>query len=140
MVGLQPSLDAGLIPPLILFSIPIYLVASRLYKSFSGSTTTKAYDPSTGIGRGAPGFQTNTRRVKLPAELVARIKRGEEVSAEEVTAALEKQKRLDQDQGDSLSNEGQDKDKTWNVPESVDQDWLPKQQQSGGNASRRRKR
>ncbi|AYO42284.1 hypothetical protein DNF11_1334 [Malassezia restricta CBS 7877] len=45
------------------------------------------YDPKTGLGRGAPGFQTNVKRVALPAELVARIRAGEQVSAEEITAA-----------------------------------------------------
>ncbi|WFD22968.1 hypothetical protein MEQU1_001652 [Malassezia equina] len=48
---------------------------------------TGAYDPRTGLGRGAPGFQTNVQRVALPAELVARIRAGEQVSAEEITAA-----------------------------------------------------
>lgn len=57
-----------------------------------------SYDPSTGLGRGAPGFrtywvltaETNVRRVALPADLVARIRAGEQVSAEEITAAQER--------------------------------------------------
>lgn len=60
---------------------------------------TGKYDPNTGLGRGAPGFrmcirlttaETNVRRVALPADLVARIRAGEQVSAEEITAAQER--------------------------------------------------
>ncbi|PWN24688.1 hypothetical protein BDZ90DRAFT_262909 [Jaminaea rosea] len=47
------------------------------------------YDPKTGIGRGAPGFQTNVTRIAVPAHIVARIRAGEDVSAEEITAAQE---------------------------------------------------
>ncbi|KAK4054079.1 hypothetical protein OIV83_001104 [Microbotryomycetes sp. JL201] len=139
MVGF-PSIDASLIPPLIILSIPAYLLASRLYNALvnpSSSSSSRPYDPATGIGRGAPGFQTNTRKVQLPAELVARIKRGEEVSAEEVTAALDKQA---QQQEEQQMHAGQI-ERTRRVPERVDQDWLPKQQgASGGAGGRRRKR
>ncbi|KAE8224272.1 hypothetical protein CF319_g2810 [Tilletia indica] len=46
-----------------------------------------AYDPKTGIGRGAPGFQTGVKRVAVPAALAARIRAGEQVSPEEIEAA-----------------------------------------------------
>lgn len=55
--------------------------------------STGAYDPATGLGRGAPGFrklyltETNVKRIALPADIVARIRAGEQVSAEEITAA-----------------------------------------------------
>ena len=55
-----------------------------------------AYDPATGIGRGAPGFrksrltETNVKRIALPADIVARIRAGEEVSAEEITLAQQR--------------------------------------------------
>ncbi|CAD6893895.1 unnamed protein product [Tilletia controversa] len=45
------------------------------------------YDPKTGIGRGAPGFQTSVKRVAVPAALAARIRAGEQVSPEEIEAA-----------------------------------------------------
>ncbi|KAF7299166.1 hypothetical protein MIND_00865300 [Mycena indigotica] len=41
-----------------------------------------------GIGKGAPGFQTSVRKVRVPPEIMERIRRGEDVSAEEVTAAM----------------------------------------------------
>lgn len=58
--------------------------------------STGAYDPTTGIGRGAPGFrksrltETNVKRIALPADIVARIRAGEQVSAEEITAAQQR--------------------------------------------------
>lgn len=76
------------------------VVAGALYAlyRFAGGKPrpgTGAYDPATGLGRGAPGFrmclfltpETNVRQVALPADLVARIRAGEQVSAEEITAA-----------------------------------------------------
>lgn len=53
----------------------------------------QAYDPKTGLGRGAPGFQTNIKRIAVPPEIIARIRAGEEVSAEEITRAQEKMQR-----------------------------------------------
>jgi len=40
-----------------------------------------------GIGKGAPGFQTNVRRIRVTPEIAARLRRGEEVSPEEIAAA-----------------------------------------------------
>ncbi|KAF8899807.1 hypothetical protein CPB84DRAFT_1780032 [Gymnopilus junonius] len=40
-----------------------------------------------GIGKGAPGFQTNVRRVRVTPEIAARIRRGEDVSPAEIEAA-----------------------------------------------------
>jgi hypothetical protein len=41
----------------------------------------------TGIGKGAPGFLTGVKRVAVPPEIVARLRRGEDVSPEEIEAA-----------------------------------------------------
>ncbi|KIK65726.1 hypothetical protein GYMLUDRAFT_39236 [Collybiopsis luxurians FD-317 M1] len=43
-----------------------------------------------GIGKGAPGFQTNVRRIRVTPEIAARIRRGEEVTPEEIAAAAAK--------------------------------------------------
>ncbi|KAG6919652.1 hypothetical protein DXG01_003516 [Tephrocybe rancida] len=40
-----------------------------------------------GIGKGAPGFQTNVRQVRVTPAIAARIRRGETVSPEEIAAA-----------------------------------------------------
>ncbi|THU91471.1 hypothetical protein K435DRAFT_727234 [Dendrothele bispora CBS 962.96] len=40
-----------------------------------------------GIGKGAPGFQTSVRRIRVTPEIAARIRRGEEVSPDEIAKA-----------------------------------------------------
>ncbi|KAJ7288539.1 hypothetical protein C8J57DRAFT_1460047 [Mycena rebaudengoi] len=35
----------------------------------------------------APGFQTNVRKIRVPPELMARIRRGEDVSPDEISVA-----------------------------------------------------
>ncbi|KAJ7270407.1 hypothetical protein C8J57DRAFT_1012579, partial [Mycena rebaudengoi] len=40
-----------------------------------------------GIWKGAPGFQTNVRKIRVPPELMARIRGGEDVSPHEIAAA-----------------------------------------------------
>ncbi|KAH8825303.1 hypothetical protein DL96DRAFT_175935 [Flagelloscypha sp. PMI_526] len=74
-----PSLLWITIPPVVLISVfwirKWYLARQlRLY----------------GIGKGAKGFQTNVRQVRITPEIRARIERGENVSAEEIAAAAEK--------------------------------------------------
>lgn len=60
-------------------------------------TTSNAYDPKTGLGRGAPGFQTNIKRIAVPPEIMARIRAGEDVSADEITAAQDKMRREEEE-------------------------------------------
>ncbi|KAF8577905.1 hypothetical protein K439DRAFT_1363564 [Ramaria rubella] len=43
----------------------------------------------TGIGRGAPGFQTSVRRIAVTPEIAARLRAGEHVPPEEIAAAQE---------------------------------------------------
>ena len=64
----------------------------------------KEYDPKTGIGKGAPGFTTNVRKVAVPPEIMARIRAGEQVSGEEITAAQEKMKREEEKREKGESN------------------------------------
>ncbi|GAA6005917.1 hypothetical protein JCM10207_007274 [Rhodosporidiobolus poonsookiae] len=85
-------MDTSLLPPLLLLSLPVAYLSYRVYASLA-SPSKRAYNPQTGLGRGAPGFQTAVKRVAIPPALAARIRAGEEVSAEEVTAALEAEKQ-----------------------------------------------
>ncbi|KAK9893776.1 hypothetical protein P389DRAFT_174638 [Cystobasidium minutum MCA 4210] len=56
------------------FSLPIipilFVIAWKLgifnWGLFPADPRKQAYDPKTGIGRGAPGFQTNVRRIAVP--------------------------------------------------------------------------
>ncbi|KAJ3930823.1 MAG: hypothetical protein NXY57DRAFT_1049303 [Lentinula lateritia] len=74
-----PSLLWVIIPPVILLSAYVtrkWYLARRLRLH--------------GIGKGAPGFQTNVRRIRVTPEIAARIRRGEEVSPDEIAAASAK--------------------------------------------------
>jgi hypothetical protein len=62
------------IPPSIYF-VRSYLQKRRLQKH--------------GIGKGAPGFQTGVRQIRVTPEIAARLRRGEQVSPEEIAAASE---------------------------------------------------
>jgi len=42
----------------------------------------------TGFGKGAPGFMTNTRQLKVTPEIAARLRNGEHVPPEEIEAAV----------------------------------------------------
>ena len=49
----------------------------------------------------APGFQTSVKRIRVTPEIAARIRRGEEVSPEEIEAASRKAD-LNQDDDESM--------------------------------------
>jgi hypothetical protein len=71
------ALDRGI----ALLAIPsIYIYVSRALAARKLKKT--------GIGKGAPGFLTSVKRVAVPPEIAARIRRGEEVSPEEISAAI----------------------------------------------------
>ncbi|KAG7444231.1 uncharacterized protein BT62DRAFT_934411 [Guyanagaster necrorhizus] len=46
-----------------------------------------------GIGKGAPGFQTGVRRVRVTPDIATRIQRGEEVSPEEIAESIARAER-----------------------------------------------
>jgi len=133
----RTQVDSPLVPSLLLLSLPAAYVAYRLYRTVLSSlpASSRPYDPKTGVGRGAPGFQTGVRRVAIPPALAARIRAGEEVSAEEVTAALEEEKaRLDREEAAQRDDEDRVK-----VPEGVDEEWLPAGALKKGKARQRKK-
>lgn len=108
-----------------------------------------------GIGRGAPGFLTGVKKVALPRDIAERIKRGEEVSAEEVTLALERE-RAKAEGGEveepaeemkgrkARAKRVHEEPRPLKVPEGVDEEWLPKGATtvggSGAGKGRRRKK
>ena len=99
---------------LVLASLSPYILPGKHQRHGAGS---QAYDPRTGIGRGAPGFQTNVTKVAIPPDIAARIRAGEDVSAEEITQALEDVKA------------GRYKPKA----EREREEWLPQGVSSGAN-------
>ncbi|KAF9525731.1 hypothetical protein CPB83DRAFT_870726 [Crepidotus variabilis] len=56
-----------------------------------------------GIGKGAPGFQTGVKQVRVTPEIAARIRRGEEVSPNEIAAAS---KKADEEEARKATNGG----------------------------------
>lgn len=139
------AFDMSLLPPLLMVGLPVAFVGYRIYRFLSsgagaGTTTARRnYDPKTGLGRGAPGFQTGVKRVAIPPALAARIRAGEEVSAEEVTEAIEAEReRLAQEEAAEAAKANKVK-----LPENVDEDWLPAGMTDvgkGKGATRRKKK
>ena len=137
-----------LIPPIIFFAVPLTLASYRIYTYLFPSSPPNTYDPTTGLGRGAPGFQTGSRKVSLPLHIAARIRLGEEVTADEVTEALAlERERLEREERDEEERRERERRgvKTMKVPETVDEEWLPKGAtviggQKGAGGARRRKK
>lgn len=127
-------MDAQLVAVGLVVSVPLLFAVYKVYSnltSLSAATKKKQQqgsDSDTFIGRGAPGFATGSKRVALPRELAERIRRGEEVSAEEVTAALERVQRGE-------TEEQTQKPKDDFLPEGV-----ATSRTASGSGSRRRKR
>lgn len=86
----------------------------------------------------------------IPRALAERIRAGEDVSAEEVTEALDaerariekEEKEAEQAAAAAAAGRAGRETKTMKVPESVDESWLPAgaTKVGGGNAARRRKK
>ncbi|EGG01836.1 uncharacterized protein MELLADRAFT_110697 [Melampsora larici-populina 98AG31] len=97
-------MDLELIPIYLITSIPFFLIVYLLLKLYN-SHQLKQKKLSQGIGRGVAGFQTGVRRVAVPQEILDRIRRGEEVSAEEITRAQEKMATKSRDQSSAGSDD-----------------------------------
>ncbi|KAJ7645505.1 hypothetical protein DFH06DRAFT_1211544 [Mycena polygramma] len=71
-------------PSLLWITIPsVLLVSSYFIRKWYLARRLRVH----GIGKGAPGFQTNVRRIRVTPEIKARLMRGEEVSPDEIAAA-----------------------------------------------------
>ncbi|BGP25483.1 hypothetical protein Rt10032_c04g2068 [Rhodotorula toruloides] len=142
-MGALSSVDPSLIPPFLLASLPLAYLSYRFYKRLINIAPSQLpYDPNTGIGRGAPGFQTGVRKVAIPKDLMERIKRGEEVSAEEITRGIELERERLAKEESSEASAGGEKGERRKVPANVDEEWLPISATgaSGKAKSRRRKK
>ncbi|MBW0477948.1 hypothetical protein O181_017663 [Austropuccinia psidii MF-1] len=108
------DMDFSLIPIYLVLAVPVALLSYYIYRTYQESLT-KKNNLKKGIGRGVSGFQTGVRRVAVPPEIMERIRRGEEVSGEEITRAQERLAAASKQQDTSPRNQ-----KT-----SFDEDWLP---------------
>lgn len=76
------------------------------------------------------GFQTGVKRIPIPKELAERIKRGDQVSGEEITAAQEREKlaSASASSGKKSAKKGSSSAAATpnrKLPAGVDQGWLP---------------
>lgn len=117
-------MDLELIPIYLITSIPFFLIVYLLLKIYN-SYQLKQKKLSQGIGRGVAGFQTGVRRVAVPQEILDRIRRGEEVSAEEITRAQEKMAMKSKDQSSTGSDDDANGKSKTKATSKVDEDWLP---------------
>ncbi|CAA7268450.1 unnamed protein product [Cyclocybe aegerita] len=83
----MPSNSPEQYPSLLWITIPPILLLSAYYvREWYLARRLRLH----GIGKGAPGFQTGVRRVRITPDVAARIRRGEDVSPEEIEAASRK--------------------------------------------------
>ena len=129
------------IPSVLVPLIIVGAVASRFFGAGSKRGYTGKYDPKTGLGRGGPGFrkfsfamnpvfgavvltcaslkrwnattETGVKRVAVTPEIAARMRAGEQVSAEEIEASIARAQSQSQASSSAVRNP------------NVDQDWLP---------------
>ncbi|KNZ48021.1 hypothetical protein VP01_596g6 [Puccinia sorghi] len=100
-----------MIPIYLVICIPILILINHLNKK----RVEKQEKLKKGIGRGVAGFQTGVRRVAIPAEIMERIRRGEDVSGEEITRAQERIASMNNNSNNSKLDH----------KKNVDQQWLP---------------
>ncbi|TFK29064.1 hypothetical protein FA15DRAFT_752865 [Coprinopsis marcescibilis] len=90
----RPVIRVEEYPSMLWITVPsVFLVSAYFIRKWYLSYRLKVH----GIGRGAKGFQTNVRKVRVTPEIAARIRRGEDVSAEEIAAASAKMDELERE-------------------------------------------
>ncbi|EFP75523.2 uncharacterized protein PGTG_00854 [Puccinia graminis f. sp. tritici CRL 75-36-700-3] len=124
-------MDTSMIPIYLVICIPILILINYLNRA----RIEKAEKLKKGIGRGVAGFQTGVRRVAIPPEIMERIRRGEEVSGEEITRAQERMNALNDN-----NNNGGSKSEDSNKKKNVDQQWLPPSSSQSPNGKKLKQR
>jgi len=80
--GVMEWLDPALLPVYGIAGIALFVLGRYIDNKFIRPPS------KTGFGKGAPGFMTNTRQIKVTPDIAARLRRGEQVSPEEIDAAV----------------------------------------------------
>ncbi|KAA1074011.1 hypothetical protein PGT21_007093 [Puccinia graminis f. sp. tritici] len=125
-------MDTSMIPIYLVICIPILILINYLNRA----RIEKAERLKKGIGRGVAGFQTGVRRVAIPPEIMERIRRGEEVSGEEITRAQERMNALN----NNNNHNDQSKSEDCNKKKNVDQQWLPPSSSQSPNGKKLKQR
>ncbi|CAE6503336.1 unnamed protein product [Rhizoctonia solani] len=74
-------LDPSLLPAYVVAAAAVYYIGRYVDNNYIRPPS------KTGFGKGAPGFQTSVKKVVITPELAERLRRGEEVTPEEIAAA-----------------------------------------------------
>jgi len=102
---------------------------TRMNSDPRGEGFNQKYDPKTGIGKGAPGFQTSVKRIAVTPEIAARMRAGEQVSQEEIAEAVAR----------AQSSASSSTTHTASKPQ-VEDEWLPETVTKKSTNRRTRKR
>lgn len=74
----------------------------------------------------APGFQTNVRRLRVTPDIAARLRRGEEVSPEEIAASSVRAEEEERRGADATPPESKrEEPKKKDAPSEPTNEWLP---------------
>jgi hypothetical protein len=76
-----------------------------------------------GYNKTAPGFQTNVRQIRVTPEIAARLRRGEQVSPEEIARASSLAEQPGKN-GNAVQNQAKGKSSE-NVEDLPPNEWLP---------------
>ncbi|KAJ7855888.1 hypothetical protein B0H14DRAFT_3865099 [Mycena olivaceomarginata] len=80
----MPATVADEPPSLLWITIPsVLLISGYFVRKWYLARRLRVH----GIGKGAPGFQTGVRKIRVSPEIMARIRAGEDVSPDEIAAA-----------------------------------------------------
>ncbi|KAG6879820.1 hypothetical protein C0992_011103 [Termitomyces sp. T32_za158] len=125
-------------PSLLWITIPAVLIISAYYaRKWYNARQLTVY----GIGKGAPGFQTNVRKVRVTPEIAARLQRGEQVSPEEIARAAAEAEADDgtQEPYNSLAGRGVVEEVQLGKEQEVNE-WLPESIKNPNKRSKGKKR
>jgi hypothetical protein len=127
-------MDTSMVPIYLVICIPILILINYLNRA----RIEKAEKLKKGIGRGVAGFQTGVRRVAIPPEIMERIRRGEEVSGEEITRAQERMSNALNN--NNIKHDGDSKSEDNNTKKNVDHQWLPPSSSPSPNGKKLKQR
>ncbi|PBK97992.1 hypothetical protein ARMGADRAFT_1009902, partial [Armillaria gallica] len=120
-------------PSLLWIAVPsVLLVSAYFARKWYLARKLKVH----GIGKGAPGFQTGVRRVRVTPDIAARIQRGEEVSPEEIAESIAHAEREEKNGPPSTGAPT----KTRSPPPEPVNEWLPESLSSPKKQGKRRRK
>ncbi|PBK67292.1 hypothetical protein ARMSODRAFT_1020765 [Armillaria solidipes] len=120
-------------PSLLWIAVPsVLLVSAYFARKWYLARKLKVH----GIGKGAPGFQTGVRRVRVTPDIAARIQRGEEVSPEEIVESIARAEREEKNGLPSTAAPT----KTKSPPPEPVNEWLPESLSSPKKQGKRRRK